>query len=146
MRKNANTPSALAKVEIQELLRQVGLKWQNGTCFFLGKKIGGKVHSRCTSKETKDGHIVMQYDHLNPRERNVSYANPLLGLVICQGLHGWKSFNDSNKKLYDDAARKYISVERRKLWKKVEEDHKSYLMTLWDWEKEIISLKAELQS
>lgn len=142
MKKKSNTPSSLAKQEIQRLLREVGLKRQDGLCFFLGKQVGGKRHE--CSGWANDGHLVLQYDHLNPRERNISYANPDLGVVICKGLHGWKSFSDGNKKLYDKVAMKYLSPARRKLWRRVEADRKSYPMVLWDWQKEIIALKKEL--
>ncbi len=146
MRQTSKTPSAIAKKEIQELLRQIGLVKQKGKCFFAGKEISGKIHSYCTSKDTKDGHLIMQYDHLNPREKNVSFANPDLGVVICQGVHGWKSFSDTNKKLYDQAVRKYLSPKRRKLWKRVEADQKSYPMSAWDWAKEEIALIQELKT
>jgi len=144
MRTTSKTPSAQAKKEIQELLRQVGLKWQKGKCFFEDKEINGKIHSDCSGFAPSDGHLILQYDHLNPRERNVSYANPLLGIIVCKGLHGWKSFSDTNKQIYDKAAKKYLHPARKKLWKQVEDDRKSYPMSAWDWQKEIIYLKSLL--
>lgn len=145
MRQTAKTPSAQAKKVIQELLRQIGLARQGGECFFLGKWINGKTHAYCTSNETKDGHITMQYDHLESRSKNVSYADSRLGVVICQGLHGWKSFNDANKKIYDADIKKYLTPETITLWKRVEDDKKSYPMGIYEWNKTIIALTAELQ-
>ena len=145
MRLHAKTDSAKLKVEIQALLRQIALKRQDGLCFFLGKAIGGRRHAYCTSNLTKDGHIVMQYDHLLSRAKNVSFANPDLGVAICQGLHGWKSVSDGNKKLYDIAAKKYVGARIRKLWKRCEDDGGTYPMGAWEWSKEIIWLKTVLK-
>lgn len=144
MRQTSKTPSAQTKKRIQELLRQIGLARQEGICFFSGKEIGGKTHLECTSKQTKDGHIIMQYDHLNPREHNVSFADARLGIVICQGLHGWKSFNDGNKRLYDAAAKHYLPPDIVKLWELVEADRKSHPMGAWEWQKIELALTQDL--
>jgi hypothetical protein len=143
MRQHAKTPSAQAKVRIQALLREIGIARQKGICFFAGKEVNGRIHE--CSGWRNDGELVLQYDHLNPREKNVSFADSRLGLVICKGIHGWKSFSDANKKIYDDAARKYISPAQRKLWRRVENDHKNYPMGAWEWTKCEMALTQELK-
>jgi hypothetical protein len=142
LNKNSKTSSSQMKAEIQDLLRRYSLQ-RDGGCVFRGIWFNGKVH-QCSSNQTKDGHLVLQYDHLNPRERNVSYANPDLGVIICQGLHGWKSFSDYNKQIYDEAVRDIIGPERSSLWDRVKQDHKSYPKSAWDWQKDIIYLKSLL--
>jgi hypothetical protein len=93
---------------------------------------------------TKDGHTVLQYDHLNSRGFNVSFADVRLGVILCQGHHTWKTFRA--KKQYDELVRQIIGPERAALWDHVENDRKVYPMSAWDWAKVEIGLQQELQS
>ena len=141
MRTTSKTESAQAKQRIQELLRKIGLQRQKGKCFFEGKVVDYRVH-QCSGWRA-DGELVMQYDHLNSRAYNVSYANPDCGVVICKGLHLWKKYH---KDTYDKAARKYIGKKRRELWDRVADDKKIYPMSAYDWMKCELALKEELKN
>ena len=87
--------------------------------------------------------IVLQYDHLNSRGFNVSFADIRLGVILCQGHHAWKTFRA--KKQYDIIVRQIIGPVRAALWDQVEQDSKPYPMSAWDWAKVEIALKQDLE-
>jgi hypothetical protein len=93
-----------------------------------------------------NGELVLQYDHLNSRAFNVSYADIRLGVILCKGHHGWKHFSDRNKKMYDEIMRKMIEPKRRALWDAVEADRRDYPMGLWDWQKVELALTDQLKT
>lgn len=141
MRSHSITPSARSKDHIQDLLREIALL-RDGGCVFRGKEIGGQLH-QCSSNATKDGHLVLQYDHLNPRSYNVSFYNLDLGVIICQGLHGWKKWH---KEEYDAAVKKLIGKKRTALWERIAADKKAYPMSAWDWAKVELALQSDLHA
>lgn len=130
------------KNRIQALLRQIGLIRDKGCVL---APFQGKNGIPYCNGYRSDGELIYQYDHLNSRAHNVSYAEPKLGVILCKGHHGWKSFTDNNKKKYDALVRTIIGPERTKLWDKVEEDRRTYPMTKWDWEKVELGLEIELK-
>lgn len=129
--------STKIKNRIQALLRQIALI-RDGGCVL------ENVVGHCNGLKG-DGSLVLQYDHLNSRAFNVSFADIRLGVILCKGHHAWKHFSDSNKKLYDRLVREIIGSERTQLWDLVEEDRKPYHMSLWEWTKVEISLIKDLQ-
>lgn len=139
LKKQSKSETAQCKQRIQSLCRAIALI-RDGDCVLRGETgfppCGGKKRDRT---------LIYQYDHLNSREHNVSYADTLLGVLVCKGHHGWKHFTDNNKKMYDAAVRKKISVARVKLWDEVEADRKVYPMCLADWVKEERALRQELK-
>jgi hypothetical protein len=130
------------KDRIQTLLRAIALI-RDGGCVLA--PFQGKNGIPYCNGYRKDGEMIYQYDHLNSRAFNVSYADPRLGVIICKGHHGWKTFTDNNKKLYDALVRKIIGPARSKLWDRVETDRKTYHMGVYEWQKVELGLAAELK-
>jgi len=65
----------------------------------------------------KDGHLVLQQDHLVTRANSTTFADPRLVVAVCKAHHGWKSVGSNrNKAQYDAAVRSVLSEERVKLW------------------------------
>lgn len=141
LRRNGKSETAKCKVRIQALLRDLALLRDGGCVLF---EFGGTGNiPYCGSAPTKDGHIILQYDHLNSRGFNVSFADIRLGVILCQGHHAWKTFRA--KKQYDILVRQIIGPERAALWDQVEMDNTPYPMSAWDWVKVEIALKQELE-
>jgi hypothetical protein len=129
------------KDRIQDLLRAIRIV-QDGGCVLWA--VWRKYDlPECNGYRT-DGELILQYDHLNSRERNISYADIRLGVILCKGHHGWKHFTDRNTKRYNEIIRELIGPDRAKLWSLVETDRKTYRMELWDWQKVQMALKQEL--
>lgn len=108
LRQNGKSETAKCKVRIQALLRELALLRDGGCVLF---EVGGTGNiPYCGSAPTKDGHTILQYDHLNSRGFNVSFADIRLGVILCQGHHAWKTFRA--KKQYDILIRQIIGPER----------------------------------
>ena len=132
--------TSVLKERIQELIRAVVILRDDG-CIF--KKEKGHV---CTGY-ANDGHLILQADHLLPRNNSETYADSRLVVCVCKGIHGWKSVGSNlRKEEYDRRVKKLISKERVELWKKCEKNRfNSYKMGASDWKLEIINLESELQ-
>ncbi len=132
--------TAVKKEEIQYLVREIVIIRDDG-CIF--KKEPGHV----CSGFAKDGHLILQADHLLSRSNSATFADTRLIVCVCKGIHGWKSTNSElRKKEYDERVKKLISPERVALWEKCEQDvhaHKTYKP---DWSMAIVVLKQELAS
>jgi hypothetical protein len=149
--KKSKSPVAQCKDRIQDLLRAIAIERDGGCVLgsataYIAQTIAlryGFLLPHCNGYR-KDGELILQYDHLNSRAFNVSYADVRLGVILCKGHHGWKHMTDANKKFYDRVMREIIEPDRTALWDRVEEDRKTYHMTLWDWQKIEIALAADL--
>jgi len=117
---------------------------RDGGCVLRFSEIQMEYGIKECSGWRQDGELILQYDHLKSRQFNVSFADIRLGVILCKGHHGWKHFTDANKKLYDRILTKIVGPERAALWERVENYRKTYLMTLWDWQKVEMALKQEL--
>jgi hypothetical protein len=102
--KESKHPTALIKKHIQALLRELAIR-RDGGCVLRRDVTHGYIIPACNGY-AKSGELVLQYDHLNSRVFNVSYADIRLGVTLCKGHHGWKHFSDRNKKMYDEIIRK----------------------------------------
>lgn len=136
----ADTAEAVKK-RIQAILRKIALV-RDETCLLAPYQ--GKDGIPYCNGYRQDGELVLQYDHLNSRSFNVSYADPDLGVLVCKGHHGWKHSTDNNKKQYDELVRKIIGPARTKKWDRVEKDRRTYPMSKWEWEKVELGLHAQL--
>ena len=126
--------TARAKDEIQKLLRALAIKNQK-ECWV--KLQGITEFGECDE--------VQQYDHLETRAKNISYADPRLGVLVCKRHHFYHgSPRREQVEQYENLVREFIGPERAKLWERVRKDTKSYPKLLWDWQKDIMFLKAEL--
>jgi hypothetical protein len=142
LRSHGKSETAKCKLRIQELLRQLALL-RDGGCVLWPLAGTGNI-PYCHSQDTKDGHMVMQYDHLNSRQFNVSFADLRLGVILCQGHHKWKHSSKRNEKEYDALIRQIIGLQRADFWDRAENDRKIYSMGLWEWTKVELALTQDL--
>ncbi len=92
----------------------------------------------------KDGHIILQADHLISRSNAATYADTRLIVCVCKGHHGWKSVGSNLRKArYDAIVRQLISPERVKLWNAMEQD--SWRPTKVCWPLLLAAVKQELK-
>lgn len=128
------------KDEIQYLVREIVIK-RDGGCIFRKEK-----DHVCTGF-AKDGHLILQADHLLSRSNSATFADTRLIVCVCKGIHGWKSTNSElRKKEYDERVKKLISKDRVKLWERCEKDVHAHKTQKMDWSMEILNLKNELKN
>lgn len=134
-----HSDTAKVKEEIQAVLREIGLI-RDGGCVF--RAYPGHI---CTGF-AKDGHLILQYDHLVTRANSATYADPGLGVIVCKGIHGWKSVGGNARKAqYDAIVRTLISPERVALWDRCEaEAWKPSRGAAYNWSVTLAALKQEL--
>lgn len=137
MRARSKSLVAQVKRRIQQLVRKIVIL-RDGGCVLRGLEFGP-----CTSSFTKDGHLVLQADHLVSRGKNIGFADTRLIVCLCEGHHTKKTF--AWKKQIEAKYRELIGRERTALWDRAEADTKSYPMGLWEWEKVELGLKEELK-
>jgi hypothetical protein len=87
----------------------------------------------------------LQFDHLVTRANAATYADPRLGVIVCKGIHGWKSVGSNlRKKQYDDIVRTLISPERVALWDRCEaESWRPRRDKAYNWPVTLAALKQE---
>lgn len=131
--------TSVLKENIQDLVREIVILRDDGCVF---KKEPGHI----CSGFAKDGHLILQADHLITRGNSGTFADTRLIVCVCKGIHGWKSVGSNMRKAeYDIRVKKLISPDRLELWD--EWDKKKYQttrMTAYDWKLEIVNLKNEL--
>lgn len=160
--KESKSETALIKKEIQALLRELVMR-RDGGCilrhvnnydFLEGGRIGIPPDRRISDVPqcngyAKDGHLILQADHLLTRANGATYADPRLVVCLCKGHHGWKSVgNNMRKAHYDQIVRKLIEPERVALWEACEKDlhaHRAHRMTYYDWQKEAAYLRTKIE-
>src|SRR5450755_1339404 len=134
MRRTAQTPSAQAKKRLQALLREIAIR-RDGGCVLRNYVEAGL----CGGYGPKSGMLILQAEHLNTRERNVSYGDMRNIVCLCQRHHGY--FKPQNGALYWDLIRKHIGEERWAWLQRVIADRKSYPMGIYEWGKVEMALK-----
>jgi hypothetical protein len=145
LQSEGKSPTALCKKRIQALLREIVILRDGGCVLRHFQHIAGRCFN---TTPTKDGHLILQFDHLNSRAFSVSYADTRNGVCACEGHHGtWKL---RNPVVYVALVREYIlaTTGGARWWAKVEEflhDRSVHHMTRWDWEKQELALKQELR-
>jgi hypothetical protein len=138
LRKTSKSPVALCKARIQALLREIAIL-RDGGCFLRNRAEFGQ----CGGYGSKSGKLIQQFDHLNTRERNISYGDPRLGVCVCLRHHFY--FKKQYPYEYEKAAREFIGPERTALLERVKADRKTYAMGIYEWGKIEIALKQELK-
>lgn len=134
---------AETKRNIQALLRDIVIK-RDGGCILRNVGIS-PLYPYCNGY-AKDGHLILQADHLISRGNAATYADSRLVVCVCKGHHGWKSIGSNlRKRQYDEIVRQLLPPERVKLWDACERDswrpHRAYAA---DWKLAEAALKAEL--
>lgn len=131
--------TALKKQDIQDLVRDIVIL-RDGGCLFKNEK--GHV---CTGF-AKDGHLILQADHLLSRGNSATFADTRLIVCVCKGIHGWKSVGSNLRKAeYDERIKKLLSPERVQLWEKCDQAVKAHQSYKPDWSLAIVALKKELK-
>jgi len=142
LRRKSLSEIARCKSRIQDTLRQLAIHRDEGCVL---RNIATQEGLKQCSGFRKDGKLILQYDHLISRTRNISYAELDLGVILCKGHHGWKSFTDDNSKRYDEVIKKVLSQDRLKKWERFKNDRKSYSYGEYEWRVIEIILKQELK-
>jgi len=146
LRSKGQTLTALCKDRIQGLLHEIVIARDGGCVLRFFPHIAGKCFN---AVRTKDGHLVLQADHLNGRQYSVSYADSRDVVCGCSGHHlRWKP---RNPVAYVTLVKQYIlrTPDGPAWWAKVEEflhDRAIHRMSLWDWQKAELALQQELRN
>jgi hypothetical protein len=93
----------------------------------------------------KDGHLILQADHLVTRANSATFAEPRLVVAVCKAHHGWKSVGSNrNKAQYDALVRSILPPERVKLWDSCEKNSwRPKRTSASDWALELAYLKTQ---
>lgn len=127
------------KDEIQGLVRDIVII-RDGGCF-LRNTYGVPP---CNGY-AKDGHLILQADHLLSRSNSATYGDTRLIVCVCKGHHGWKSVgNNLRKETYDKLVRQILPPERVALWDLMEAT--KHTPVKMDWVLVRLSLQQELSS
>jgi hypothetical protein len=131
------------KDEIQETVRQIVIA-RDGGCIFsfpADDDVDLSNVPDCNGY-AKDGHLILQADHLITRANAATYPDTRLIVCVCKGHHGWKRWNEAR---YNEIVRTLIGKERCKLWDKMhDERYKPTRKFTYDWNLELAALKQEL--
>lgn len=138
LRKQSKSETSKCKVRIQALLREIAIKRDGGCVLRYFPTTGPCGGFR------KDGELILQAEHLNTRERNISYGDMRNIVCLCQRHHGY--FKPQYSRLYWEIIEKVIGPERWEWLKKVEADRKSYPMGIYEWSKIEMALRQELKA
>ena len=139
LRLKSVSTTAQLKDDIQNLVREIVILKYDG-CIF--KKEKGHI---CTGY-AKDGHLILQADHLLSRSNSATYADTRLIVCVCKGIHGWKSVGSNlRKEEYDNRVKKLLPKEVITLWEKAEKDRRTHKAYKMDWNLEKVCLEKELK-
>lgn len=137
LRRKSKTPVAKLKREIQSLLREIVIA-RDGGCVLRAFSEAGECGGY-----RNDGELILQAEHLNTRERNISYGDSRNIVCLCMRHHFY--FKKQHSRLYWELIEKVIGQERWKWLKRVEADRKSYAMGEYEWSKIKLFLIEELK-
>jgi hypothetical protein len=137
LRKKSTSETSKCKDRIQDLLRAIVIKRDNGCV--LRNMYGVPV---CNGY-TKAGELILQADHLITRANSATYADYRLVVCVCKGHHGWKKWHERE---YNEFLKtRVLSPDRVALWEACERDswrpHRTYAS---DWKKEEAFLRTKL--
>lgn len=147
LKQKSDSENSLVKERIQGLVRDIVILRDGGCVLrYLQDFDGDKRHlsfsvPRCNSY-AKDGHLVLQADHLITRSNSATFSDTRLIVCICRGHHGWKKWNEQR---YNEIVRNLLSSDRVSLWDRCHAArYKPTRMGVSDWLKEEAALKQEL--
>ncbi len=135
-----SSDTSTVKDEIQDTARDIVII-RDGGCIFRNKK------GHICSGFAKDGHLILQADHLITRGNSGTFADTRLIVCVCKGIHGWKSVGSNrNKAQYDEMLKEILPKDRVELWEKCERDSwRPQRVSAYDWKLELVALKQELK-
>lgn len=139
LKKQSLSDTALIKKEIQRVLRDIVMKRDEG-CILRIRPQYAELPD-CNGY-AKDGHLILQADHLITRGNSATYADSRLVVCLCKGHHGWKSVGSNlRKKQYDEIVRQLLPKERVELWNRCEKE--SWRPSKTDWKLALAALEQE---
>lgn len=136
------------KDRIQALVRDIAIA-RDGGCifriFFDGSEgINLSFDVPECNGYAKDGHLILQADHLVTRANSATFADTRLIVCVCKGHHGWKKWNEAR---YNEIVRQLLPADRVALWDKAHAArYQPTRMFTSDWMKEEVALKQELRT
>lgn len=133
LRRVGRNPTAVMKEKIQALVREIVMKRDKGCILRQARKCGGEI-----------GEVVIQADHLIPRNNSATFADTRLIVCLCRSCHGWKHWH---KEEYDALVKTILPKERVELWDKCQADSWRATRTgVNDWAIMLVVLKKELST
>jgi hypothetical protein len=138
LRRMSDSPSAVAKRNIQDLLRELAIL-RDGGCVLRHYPEAGAC-----SGYRQDGELILQAEHLVTRSNSVSYGDMRNIVCLCRHHHGhWKPEHSLR---YWQLIERHIGPERWAWLQRVLDDHKTYPFRVGDWKAIEIALCAELKN
>lgn len=133
------------KQRIQDLVRAIVIL-RDGGCILRDDGVQHMNYLPPCNGYAKDGHLVLQGDHLVTRSNSATFADTRLVVCVCKGHHGWKSLGgNARKKQYDEIVRILLLPERVKLWDDCERDSwRPHRVSAMDWKLQETALVQEL--
>jgi hypothetical protein len=136
LRRKSNSPTSECTERIQALLRAIAIA-RDGGCV-----LRHYVEAGACGGYRNDGELILQAEHLNTRERNISYGDMRNIVCLCRHHHGqWKPQYSA---LYWSLIRRHIGEQRWAWLERVIADNRSYPMGIHEWLIVEIALKAEM--
>ncbi len=136
LKQKSENPTAECKERIQALLRAIAIIRDGGCVLRFYSQAGACGGYR------NDGTLILQAEHLNTRERNISYGDMRNIVCLCQRHHGY--FKPQHGALYWSLIRRHIGEQRWAWLERIIADNRTYHMGLHEWVLVEIALRAEL--
>lgn len=124
LQRESQRPIPQAKKRIQAILREMRIILDGG-CVLRAFPETGQCGPR-----TINGNLILQFDHLLTRERNIAW-NVELGVCVCLRHHLY--YKKQYPAKYEECVRKAIGEKRCKLLDRAREDRRTYHMDLNNW-------------
>lgn len=137
LRRKGKSETSKTKDRIQKLLRECVILRDKG-CILRHYTEAGKCGGY-----RNDGELILQAEHLNTRERNISFGDLRNIVCLCLYHHGY--FKQKQGALYWDLVRRHIGEKRWKWLQRVITDRKVYPMGAYEWGLTEKVLQQELQ-
>lgn len=123
LRRKGVSPQTKMRDEIQAILREIVIK-RDGGCVLRNYSQTGK----CGSRPTKDGHLILQAEHLHTRSNASSFSDTRLIICLCERHHIYYKPQHSDE--YYKIVKEIIGPKRSKLLKAVQEDRTAHKVDL----------------
>jgi hypothetical protein len=144
LRVKGTSETSVIKREIQDVVREIVIKRDGGCIFGLNitnQYLASSYIPQCNGY-AKDGHLILQADHLITRANAATYAEPRLIVCVCKGHHGWKKWHERE---YNAFVRMLLPADRVKLWDACERDSwKPNRGAAYNWPVTLAALRQEL--
>lgn len=139
----SQSETALIKDRIQDVARLIVIE-RDGGCIL--RHLQYRDFPACGGY-AKDGHLILQADHLVTRANSATFADTRLIVTLCKAHHGWKSLGSNARKAqYDELVKGILPADRVELWERAERDswrpHRNYTS---DWKAELAYLESLLK-